>query len=131
MLVDEIAVTANMYEEAKTILLARHGDTNRIIQVHLDFIESLQRATSHTSDELNTTFIDCHRRIQAFGALGKNANNYGRVLVPNIRRDFPPEFCKGWVVHVKRQGLSEGRIFKLMEILNEEVNGALKAQRIR
>jgi hypothetical protein len=42
MLVDGIAVTANMYEETK-ILLARDGDTNRIIQAHFDFLESLPR----------------------------------------------------------------------------------------
>jgi len=37
MLVDGIAVTANTYEETKKILLARYGDTSRIIQAHLDF----------------------------------------------------------------------------------------------
>jgi hypothetical protein len=57
MLVDGIAVTANTYEETKKILLARYGDTNRIIQAHLDFLESLRPATSATPDKLNTTVI--------------------------------------------------------------------------
>jgi len=94
MLVDGIAVTANTYEETKKILLARYGDTNRIIQSHLDFLKSLPLATSATPDELNTTFIECHRRIQALRALGEDVNGYGRVLVPQILRAFPPEFCQ-------------------------------------
>jgi hypothetical protein len=53
------------------------------------------------------------------------------VLVPKILRAFLPEFCQRWIVHVKRQGLSEGRILKLMEFLSDEVDGALKAQKIR
>jgi len=35
MLVGEITVTANTYEETKRILLERYGDMNRIIQAHL------------------------------------------------------------------------------------------------
>jgi len=42
-LVDGRAVTVNTDEETKKILLARYGDTNRIIQAHLDFLESLTR----------------------------------------------------------------------------------------
>jgi len=53
------------------------------------------------------------------------------VLVPKILRAFPPEFCRWWIVHVKRQGLSEGSISRLMEFLSEEVEGALTAQKIR
>jgi len=94
MLVDGIAVTANTYEETKKILLARYGDTNRNIQAHLDFLKSLPPATSATPDELNTTFIKCHRRIQALRALEEDVNCYGRVLVPQILRAFPPEFCQ-------------------------------------
>jgi len=43
MLVDWIAVTAHTYKETKGILLARYGDTNRIIQAHLDYLEGLPR----------------------------------------------------------------------------------------
>jgi hypothetical protein len=131
MLVDGIAVTANTYEETKKILLTRYGDTNRIIQAHLALLESLSPATFATPDELNTTFIECHRRIQALRALGEDVNGYGRVLVPKILRAFPPEFCRRWIVHVKRQGLSESNILKLMEFLSEEVDGTLIAQKIR
>ena len=131
MLVDGIAVTANTYEETKKILLARYGDTSRIIQAHLDFLEGLPPSTSATPEELNTTFIECHRRIQALRALGEDVDGYGRVLVPKILRAFPPEFCRRWIVHVKRQGLSEGSISRLMEFLSEEVDGALIAQKIR
>jgi hypothetical protein len=131
MLVDGISVTASTYEETKKILLARYGDTNRIIQAHLDFLESLTPVQSATPDELNTTFIECHRRIQALRALGEDVKGYGRVLIPKILRAFPPEICQRWIVHVKRQGLSEGDILKLLEFLGEEVEGALTAQKIR
>jgi hypothetical protein len=123
-------VTANTYEVTKKILLARYGDTNRIIQAHSDFLESLPPATSATPDELNSTFIECHRRIQLLRALGENVKGYGRVLAPKILRAFPPEICQLWIVHAKRQTLSEGDILKLMEFLGEEVNGALIAQKI-
>ena len=58
-------------------------------------------------------------------------DGYGRVLVPKHLRAFPPEFCHQWDVHAKRQGISEGNISKLMEFFNEEVEGALIAQKIR
>jgi hypothetical protein len=48
MLVDGITVRANTYEETKKILLARYGDTNCMIQAHVDFLESLPPATSAT-----------------------------------------------------------------------------------
>ena len=128
---DGITVTANTYEETKKILLARYGDSNRNIQAHMDFLESLPPATSATTDELNTTFIECHRRIQALRALGENVNGYGRVLVPKIIRAFPTEFCQRWIVHVKRQGLSEGSILIPMVFFREEVDGALIALKIR
>jgi len=117
MLVDGIAVTANTYEETKKILLFRYGHTNRIIQTHLDLLESLPPATSATPDELKTTFTECHHRIQVLRDLGEDIDGYGRVLVPKILRAFPSELCRRWIVHVKRQGLSEGRISRLMDFL--------------
>jgi len=110
MLVDGIAVTANTYEETKKILFARYGDTNRIIQAHLDLLENLPPVTYATPDKLNTNFIECHRRIQALRALGEDVNGYGRVLVPKILRAFPPEFCQRWIVHVKDKA-SQREIF--------------------
>jgi len=95
MLVDGIAVTANTYEETKRILLARYGDTNHIIKAHLDFLEGLSPAKSAMPDELNTSFIECHRRVQTLRALGEDVNGYGMVLIPKILRAFPPEFCRG------------------------------------
>jgi len=74
MLVDGTAVAANTYEETKRILLARYGDRNCIIQPHLNFLEGLPPAKSATPDELNTTFIECHRRVQALRALGEDVN---------------------------------------------------------
>ena len=53
------------------------------------------------------------------------------MLIPKILRAFPPEICQRWIVNVKRQGLSEGDILKLMEFLGEEVERALTAQEIR
>jgi hypothetical protein len=131
MLVDGIAVTANTYDETKRIMLARYGDTNRIIQGHLDFLEGLPPARPATPEELNTTFIECHRRVKALRALGEDVKGYGRVLTPKILRAFPPEICQRWIYHVKRHGHSEGDILRLMEFLSEEVDGALTRQKIR
>jgi len=128
---DGIAVTANTYEETKGILLAGYGDTNRIIEAHLDFLEGLPPAKYATTDELNTTFIECHRRVQDLRALGEDVNGHGKVLIPRILRAFPPEFCQRLILHVKRQRLSEGDNLKLMEFLGEAVDGALTAQKIR
>jgi hypothetical protein len=50
MLVDGIAITASTNEETKNNLLAPYGDTNRIIQAHLDFLESLPPVTFATHD---------------------------------------------------------------------------------
>jgi len=97
----------------------------------LDILESITPATFATPDELNTRFIEYHRRIQALRDLWEDVNGYGRLLVPKILRAFPLEFYRRWIVHVKRQGLSEGNISKLLEFLREEVDGVLMAQKIR
>jgi len=62
--------------------------------------------------------------------LWEEVNGYGSVLIHKILRAFPSEICQRWIVHVKRQGLSEGDILKLMEFLGEEVDEALTAQKI-
>ena len=51
MFLDGIAVTANTYKETKRILLARYGDTNCIIQAHMDFLKGLPQAKSATPDK--------------------------------------------------------------------------------
>ena len=131
MLVEGIAVIADTYEETKRILLARYGDKNRIIQAHLDYLENVQPIRCPTTEALNSAFIECHRRIQALRALGEDVNGYGRVIAPKILRAFPDELCRGWIVHTKREGLSEGDILSLMTFLGEEVDGALTAHKIR
>jgi len=62
-LVDGIAVVAETYEETKKILEARYGDKNRIIQAHLDHLEDVKPIKYATPEELNSTYIDCNRRI--------------------------------------------------------------------
>ena len=131
MLVDGIAVVADTYAETKRILLARYGDKNRIIQAHLDYLENVRPIQYPTPDALNPAFIECHRRIQALRALGEDVNGYGRVIAPKILRAFPDDLCRRWIVHAKREGLSEGDILSLMTFLGEEVDGALTTQKIR
>jgi hypothetical protein len=65
------------------------------------FSKAYPPATSATPDELHTTFIECHRRIQALRALEEVVKGYGRVLVIKTLRAFPPEFCQRWIVHFK------------------------------
>jgi hypothetical protein len=130
-LVDGIAVTEENYEQTKKILEARYGDKNRIIQFHLDYLEALQSAQLDSPEELNATYIECHRRIQALKALGENRDAYGRVLTPKILRAFPSDICCRWLVHAKREGIPESSITILLEYLNEEEDGALNTQKIR
>ena len=130
-LVDGIAVTAENYGETKRILQSKYGDKNRIIQTHLDFLENLKPISSITPESLNYTYVECNRRLQALRALGENIENYGRILAPKILRAFPEDICRRWIIYAKREGLSEGNITRLMEFLNEEVEGSLSAQKIR
>jgi hypothetical protein len=130
-LVDDIAVTEETYKHTKKILQARYGDKNRIIQPHLDYLEDLQPAQSDSPEVLNSTYVECHRRIQAVTTLVENVEVYGRVLAPKVLRDFPADICRRWLIHTKREGIQESNITKLMEYLNEEVDGALNAQKIR
>ena len=83
-----------------------------------------------TPDALNTAFIECHRRIQALRALGEDVNGYSRVIAPKILRAFPDDLCRRWIVHAKREGLSEWDILSLITFLGEEVDGALTTQKI-
>ena len=130
ILVNGIDVTGNTYVETKRIFLARYGDKNRIIQAHQNFLEGQRPVKSAPPDELNTTFIECHRRVQGFRAYGEDVNGYGRVLIPKILLAFPVEFCQRWIGHVKRQVLSDGDILKLMEFLGLEVDGAIATQKM-
>ena len=130
-LVEGIAVIAETYEETKKILEARYGDKNRIIQAHLDYLEDVKPIKYVTPEALNSTYIDCNRRIQALRSLGEDVNRYGRVLAPKILRAFPDDICRRWIVHAKREGISEVDILQLMAFLGEEVDGALTTQKIR
>jgi len=129
MLVDGIAVTASAYEDRKKILRDRNGK-DRIIQAHLDCLEEVTPIRSASAEALNTTYIECNRRIQALRAMGEDVKAYGKVLVPKILRAFPDDICRRWIIQVKREGHSEGDV-KLMDFLGEEVHGALTAQKIR
>jgi hypothetical protein len=80
---------------------------------------------------LNSSYVECHRRIQGLKALGENIDVYTRVLAPKVLRAFRADICRRWFIHAKREGILGGSITKLMEYLNEEVDGALKAQKIR
>jgi hypothetical protein len=130
-LIEGIAVTASTYEDTKRILRARYGDRNRIIQAHLDYLEDITPISTASPEMLNTTFIECNRRIQALQALGEDVNAYGRVLAPKILRAFPDDICRRWIVHVKREQLSEGDILKLMDFVSDEVDEAITTQKIR
>ena len=114
-LVDGIAVTAENYEETKRILHAKYGDKNRIIQAHLDYLEDFPPIRSAAPDLLNSTYVECNRRLQALRALGENIDNYGRILAPKILWAFPDDICRRW----------------LMAFLNEEVEGAIFTRKIR
>jgi len=131
MLVDFIAVTASAYDDTNKILHDRYGDKNRIIQAHLNYLEEVTPIRFASAEALNTTYIECNRRIQALLALGEDVKAYGRVLVPKIIRAFPDDICRRWIIKFKREGHSEGDVVMLMEFLGEEVDGALTAQKIR
>ena len=87
-------------------------------------------AQAYSPDALNSTYVECHRRIQALKALGENIDVYGRILAPKILRAFPADVCRCWLIHAKREGIPESNITQLMEYINE-VDGALNAQKIR
>ena len=125
-----MAVTAENCEETKRILHAKYGDNNRIIQAHLDYLEDLKPIRSATPDLMNTTYVECNRRLQALRALGENIDNYGRILAHKILRAFPDDICRWWISHANPEQLSEGDITKLMAFLNEEVEGAIITRKI-
>ncbi|GBL97172.1 hypothetical protein AVEN_87091-1, partial [Araneus ventricosus] len=130
-LVDGICITAETYETVKNILKNRYGDKNRIIQAHLDFLENITPVSNPTPLSLNNIFIECNRRLQALTALGENINAYGRILTPKILRAFPNDVCRRWIIHAKREKISESDISKLREFLSEEVEGALTTLKIK
>ena len=130
-LVEGMAEVAETYAETKKILEARYGDKNRIIQAHVDYLEDVAPIKYAIPEALNSTYIDCKRRIQALRAIGEYVNGYGRVLAPKILRAFPDDICRRWIVHAKREGISEGDILQLMAFLGDEVDGALTSQKIR
>ena len=76
-LIDGIAVTEETYEQTKKILQARYCEKNIIIQAHLDYLEDLQPAQPDSPKVLNSTYVECHRRIQALKALGENIDVMG------------------------------------------------------
>jgi len=115
MLVDGIAVTASAYEDTKKILRDHYGDKDRIIQVHLNYLEEVTPIRSASAEALNTRYIECNRRIQALRVMGEDVKAYGKVLAPKILRAFPDDICRRWIIQVKREGHSEGDVVTLME----------------
>ena len=101
------------------ILHDRYGDKNRIIQAHLDYLEEVTPIRFTSAEALNTTYIECNRRIQALRSLGEDVKAYGRVLLPKILRAFPDDICRRWIIQVKREGRFEGDVVNLMEFLGE------------
>jgi hypothetical protein len=130
-LVDGIPVIADNYEQTKKTLRSKYGDKNRIIQDHLDYLENLRPTLHDHPESINTTYVECHRRFQALIALGEDIDAYGRILAPKIIRAFPDDFCRRWLIHSKRTNTAESNISALMTFLNEEVEGALTAWKIR
>jgi len=130
-LVEGIAVVAKTYEETKKILDARYSDKNRIIiQAHLDYLEDITSIKYTTPEALNSTYIDCNWRLQALRALREDVNGYSRVLAPKLLRAFTDDICCRWIVHAKREGVSEGGFLQLVAFLGKEVDGALTTQKI-
>jgi len=130
-LVDGIAVTADTYEETKKTLHLKYGDKSHIIQAHLSFLEHLQPVRSATPESLNHTYVECNRRIQTLRALDESIDGYGRILAPKILRAFPEDICRRWLIRTKRENITESDITRLMEHLNNEVEGALTTKKIR
>jgi hypothetical protein len=124
-------VVAETYEKTKKILEARYGNKNRIIQAHLDYLKDVKSIKYAIQAALNSTYINCNRRIQALRALGKDVNGYRKVLAPKVLRAFPDDICRRWIVYAKREDISEGGILQLMAFLGEEVDGILTTQKIR
>ncbi|GBM92652.1 hypothetical protein AVEN_185302-1 [Araneus ventricosus] len=108
-----------------------YDDKNGIIQAHLDFLENITPVSNPTPMFLNNIFIECNRRLEALTALGVDINAYGRVLTPKILRDFPDDVRRLWIIHLKREKISESDISKLREFLSEEVEGALTTLKIK
>jgi hypothetical protein len=102
-----------------------------IMHTHLDYLEDLQPAQLDNPEVLNSMYVECHRRIQVLKALGENIDVHGRVLAPNVLRAFLADIFRRWLIHAKREGISEGSITKQIVNLNEEVDGARNVQKIR
>ena len=105
-LVDGIAMTEETYEQTKKILHAWYGDKNRIIQAHLDYLEDLQPAQSESPKALNSTYVECNRRIQALKALGEN-----RCLRTRLNTKTPARFSGRHLptmAHSREEGRDSG-----------------------
>jgi len=119
-LVDGIAVKEETYAQTTNILHARYGDKHRIIQAHVDYLEDLQQNRSDSPEALNSTYIECHRRIEALKAQGENIDVYVRILVRNYLRAFPADVCRRWLIHANREGIPESCITKLWNRLTRK-----------
>ncbi|GFS78532.1 uncharacterized protein NPIL_702611 [Nephila pilipes] len=130
-LVDGISITADTYTMTKEILKSKYGNTDKIIQSHLDYLENLTPIKDLSPSALNELYMDCNRRLQALDALGEKTQSYGRILAPKTLRAFPHEICRNWIVYAKRENLAESDKTKLMKFLSEEVEGTITANNIK
>jgi hypothetical protein len=109
----------------------QEGNKNRIIQAHLDYLEDLKPMRSAAPELLNTAYVECNRRLLALRALGENTDNYGRILTPKILWALPEDICRRWIIHTKREQVSEGDVTKLMAFPNDEEEGAIIPKKTR
>jgi hypothetical protein len=86
------------------------------------------RPSQESPEVLNSTYVECHRRTQALKTLGENIDVYGRVLAPKVLRAFPADVS---LFTRRGKAFRKAASRNLWKFLNEEVAGALNAQKIR
>ena len=130
-LVEGIAITADTYEATKKTLLTKYGSKDRIIQAHIDYLESITPLSDPSPQAMNDLLIDCNSRVQALRALGEDVDGYGRLLTPKILRAFPDIICQQWIAYAKRHSYPDMNLPKLLEFLEIEIDSSLTTARIK
>ena len=120
-----LALTAENYVTAKTILERRFGRKERIIFGHLQEMLSVNKLSTAANDSLWTLFDTIQTHVRSLEKLDIKGDKYGVILTPLILHQLPSNIRLEWA-HVGEG--HEGDLDFLLEFLYDEIRRRERSQ---
>ena len=116
MAVEGFAVTKDNFKEAVKLLERRFGNTQVIVNSHMEELSSIAAVNSKDDTVGLRTFHDkVEMNLRSLHSLGVDPDNYGSLLVPMLKKKIPNEV----VLLLSRQFDSNVTLWKINDMMKE------------